>query len=108
MAKHKKYTPEQIVQLLRDMEIEQGKGLSQDDACRKVGITVQTFYRWRKDFGGMKTDQARRLRELEQENLKLKRVVADLVLDNSIRRIPTSSLPMATMDFQKKRSTPST
>lgn len=81
MAK-KKYTPEQVVKLLRDIEIEQGKGLSQDDACRKAGITLQTFYRWRKEFGGLKVDQARLLKELEFENNKLKKLVAELALDN--------------------------
>lgn len=79
-----KTNPEQIVKILRDIEIENGKGLSQDDACRKAGITLQTYYRWRKDFGGLKVDQARRLKELELENIKLKKIVADLVLDNSV------------------------
>lgn len=82
--KKKKYTPEQIVKILRDIEIHEGKGLTQDDACRKAGITLQTYYRWRKEYGGLKVDQARRLRELELENQKLKRVVADLVLDNQV------------------------
>jgi len=59
------YTPEQVVKILRDIEIEQGKGLSQDDACRKSGITLQTYYRWRKEYGGLQVDQACRLKELE-------------------------------------------
>lgn len=84
MANKKKYSPEAVVKILRDMEIEQGKGLSQDDACRKVGITLQTFYRWRKEYGGLQIDQARRLKELETENQRLKKVVADLALDNSV------------------------
>ena len=84
MAKKSKYSPEQIVKILRDMEIEQGRGLSQEDACKKSGITLQTFYRWRKEFGGLKVDQARRLKELESENNRLKKLVADLALDNSV------------------------
>lgn len=84
MANKKKHSPEQIVKILRDIEIEQGKGASQDDACRKVGITLQTYYRWRKEFGGLQIDQARRLKELENENGRLKKLVADLALDNSV------------------------
>lgn len=84
MANKKKHSPEAIVKILRDIEIEQGKGASQDDACRKSNITLQTFYRWRKEFGGLQIDQARRLKELENENSKLKRLVADLALDNSV------------------------
>lgn len=84
MANKKKQSPEAIVKILRDIEIEQGKGLTQDDACRKAGITIQTYYRWRKEFGGLQIDQARRLKELENENLKLKKLVADLALDNSV------------------------
>lgn len=84
MANKRKYSPEQVVKLLRDIEIEQGKGLSQEDACRKAGITLQTFYRWRKEYGGLQVDQARRLKELESENDKLKKLVADLALDNSV------------------------
>lgn len=84
MANKKKQSPEAIVKILRDIEIEQGKGLTQDDACRKSGITLQTYYRWRKEFGGLQIDQARRLKELENENLKLKKLVADLALDNAV------------------------
>lgn len=84
MANKKKQSPEAIVKILRDIEIEQGKGATQDDACRKAGITIQTYYRWRKEFGGLQIDQARRLKELENENLKLKKLVADLALDNAV------------------------
>lgn len=80
----RKYSPEQVVKILRDIEIEQGKGSSQEDACRKTGITLQTFYRWRKEYGGLQVDQARRLKELESENNKLKKLVADLALDNAV------------------------
>ena len=84
MANKKKASPEEVVKILRDIEIEQGKGLTQDDACRKAGITIQTYYRWRKEYGGLKVDQARRLKELDLENQKLKKLVAELALDNSV------------------------
>jgi putative transposase len=84
MANKKKRSAEEIVKILRDIEIEQGKGLSQESACKKASITIQTYYRWRKEFGGLGVDQARRLKELENENMKLKRLVADLALDNSV------------------------
>lgn len=80
----KKYNPEQIVQILRNIEIEQGRGATQEEAVKKSSITLQTYFRWRKEFGGLKTDQARRLKELEVENQRLKKVVADLALDNSV------------------------
>ncbi len=84
MANKKKRSAEEIVKILRDIEIEVGKGQSQDMACKKANITLQTFYRWRKEFGGLGVDQARRLKELETENMRLKKVVADLALDNSV------------------------
>jgi cell division protein FtsB len=80
----KKYTPEEIIQILRTVEIELGKGLSQEESVRKSGITVTTWNRWKKEFGGLRVDQAKRLKELEQENNRLKRVVADLSVDNQI------------------------
>ena len=84
MVNKKKQSPETIVKILRDFEIEQGKGLTQEEACKKAGITLQTFYRWRKEYGGLKIDQARRLKELENENTRLKKLVADLSLDYSV------------------------
>lgn len=80
----KRYTPEEIIQHLRTVELEQGKGLSLDQAAKKVGVVPQTIVRWRNEFGGLKVDQAKRLKELEKENSRLKRAVADLVLDNAI------------------------
>ena len=80
----KKYTPEEIIQLLRTAEIEQAKGLNQQDAARKIGITPVTLSRWKSEFGGLRVDQAKRLKELEQENTRLKKIVADLSIDNSI------------------------
>lgn len=80
----KKYTPEEIIQILRTIEIEQAKGLTQEEAARKSNITVNTFARWKKEYGGLRVDQARRLKELEQENHRLKKLVADLSIDNQI------------------------
>jgi len=80
----KRYTAEDIIGHLRTIEIETGKGLAIVDACRKLGITEQTYYRWKKEYGGLRVDQAKRLKSLEQENARLKRLVADLSLDNSI------------------------
>ena len=80
----KRYTAEAIIGHLRTLEIEMGKGLAVVEACRKLGITEQTYYRWKKEYGGLRVDQAKRLKGLEQENVRLKRLVADLALDNSI------------------------
>src|SRR6266571_9106362 len=80
----KRYTPEEILQHLRTVELETGKGLVVLDACRKLGITEQTYYRWKKEYGGLRVDQAKRLKGLEQEHVRLKRLVADLSLDNSL------------------------
>ena len=80
----KRYTAKEIIGQLRTIEIELGKGLVVVDACRKLGITEQTYYRWKKEYGGLRVDQAKRLKGLEQENARLKRLVADLSLDNSI------------------------
>ena len=77
----KRYKPEQIVTLLRQIEVEIANGKTTPHACRDAQITAQTYYRWRKEFGGLKLDQAKRLKELEKENAKLKRLVADLSLD---------------------------
>ena len=80
----KRYTPEEFLQHLRTVELDTGKGLAVPDACRKLGITEQTYYRWKKQYGGLRVDQAKRLKSMEQENARLKRIVADLSLDNSI------------------------
>ena len=80
----KKYSPEEIIQILRTVEIEQSKGVSQEEAARKAGITVVTLGRWKKEYGGLRVDQAKRLKELEQENARLKKLVADLSVDNQI------------------------
>ena len=80
----KRYAAEEIIGHLRTVEIELGKGLATQDACRKLGITEQTYYRWKREYGGLRVDQAKRLKTLEQENGRLKKLVADLSLDNAI------------------------
>src|ERR1019366_4628644 len=80
----KRYKPEQIVTLLRQIEVEIANGKTTPQACKEAEITQQTYYRWRKEFGGLKLDQAKRLKELERENSKLKRLVAELSLEKQI------------------------
>ena len=80
----RKHSTEQIIRKLREAEVELAKGRSVQDVCKQLGVTNQTYYRWRKEYGGIRTDQARRLKELERENGRLKKVVADLTLDNVI------------------------
>jgi len=83
MAKQR-FKPEEIILKLREVEIGQGKGLDTVTACRNVGITDVTYYRWRKEYGGMKIDQAKKFKELERENTRLKKIVADQSLDIEI------------------------
>ena len=78
------HSPEQIVRKLREVEVLSSQGSTIGQASRQLGITEQTYYRWRKQYGGMQVSQARRLKELEKENTRLKKLVADLSLDNSI------------------------
>ena len=78
------YTPEQIINKLREVEVLICQGATAPEASRKVGITEQTYYRWRREYGGMRIEQAKRLKELEKENARLKKLVADLSLDISI------------------------
>ena len=80
----RKYKPEQIVTLLRQVEVGLANGKSTPQACKEAEITAQTYYRWRKDFGGLKLGQAKRLKQLERENAKLKRLVAELSLEKQI------------------------
>ena len=77
----KRHSREEIIGKLREVEIRMGQGVSAADAVRGIGVTEQTYYRWRKEYGGLKLDQAKRLKELEKENARLKRAVADLTLD---------------------------
>jgi putative transposase len=80
----KGYTPEQIINKLREAEILLSEGASVAVMIKKIGVSDVTYYRWRKEYGGMRIDQARRLKALEQENSRLKKVVADFALDNAI------------------------
>ena len=80
----KRHTPEQIIRKLREAEVELAKGQTTADVVRKLEITEQTYYRWRKEYGGLRLDQAKRLKELEKENARLKRLLAEQALDNSI------------------------
>jgi len=80
----KNFTPEQIINKLREAEIHINQGISIAEASRKIGITQQTYYRWRKEYGGLRIEQAKRLKSLEKENGRLKKLVADLSLDNAI------------------------
>lgn len=80
----KSHTPEQIITKLREAEVLLAQGQTQAAVCKAIGITLHTYYRWRKEYGGLKVDQAKYLKELESENGRLKRLVADLSLDNAI------------------------
>jgi transposase-like protein len=82
--KKKEFTPEQIINMLREAEVLLSQGTTAVEVSRKLGITEQTYYRWRREYGGMRVEQAKRLKELERENTRLKKLVADLSLDNAI------------------------
>ena len=80
----KRYKPEQIIGMLREAEVELSRGQKVGQVCRTLGIAEQTYYRWRREYGGLKVSQAKRRNELERENTRLKRAVADLTLDKLI------------------------
>ena len=80
----RRHSAEQIVRKLRTAEVELARGATVKDVCKKLEITEQTYYRWRKEYGGLQVDQARRLKELERENARLKRLLADAELDKAI------------------------
>ena len=80
----KRFSAEQIVVLLRQIEVLMSQGKSPGVACREAGISQQSYYRWRKEYGGLEVDQARRMKDLERENVRLKRLVADLSLEKQI------------------------
>lgn len=82
----KRYTPEQIIRMLREAEVLISQGMTAAEAARQIGVVEQTYYRWRKEYGGMQVSQARRLKTLEKENLLLKRLVAEKELDIQILR----------------------
>ncbi len=80
----KSYKPEEVVAKLRQVDVLRGQGMAMVDAIRQIGVSEVTFYRWRKEYGGMKTDQLKRLKELEKENQRLRTAVSDLTLDKMI------------------------
>lgn len=82
----KRFSAEQVVTLLRQIEVLIAQGKSAPVACREAGISQQSYYRWRKEYGGLEIDQARRMKDLERENVRLKRLVADLSLEKQILR----------------------
>ena len=84
MSKRRKFTPEQIITMLREAEVLLSQGKTVKEVSRQLGIHEQSYYRWRKEYGGLKTTQAGKLKQLEKENSRLKQLVADLSLDNAI------------------------
>ena len=80
----KNFSPEQIINKLREAQIHINQGISISEASRKIGVTEQTYYRWRKEYGGLRIEQAKKLKSLEKENARLKKLVADLSLDKAI------------------------
>ena len=80
----KKHKPEEIIGKLREVEIVLAQGASTAEACRRIGVSEQTYYRWRKEYGGLEINQAKRLKSLEKENARLKKMVAELSLDKDI------------------------
>ncbi len=84
MGKQRRYTAEQIINKLREAEVLISQGKTIGEAARQLGVAEQTYYRWRSEYGGMKMDQARRLKDLEKENVRLKKAVAELTLDKLI------------------------
>ena len=80
----KRYNAEEVIHKLREADVLISQGRTVLDACKQLGVSEQTYYRWRKEYGGMKVDQAKRLKELEAENARLKRAVADLTVDKLI------------------------
>lgn len=83
MAK-KRYTPEQIVAKIREADVELAKGQTTPQVCKKLGVSEQTYYRWRREYGGLRLEQAKRLKALERENTRLKKLVADQAIDIAI------------------------
>ena len=80
----KKHTPDEVINKLREAEVALAQGSTVAEASRQIGVTEQTFYRWRSEYGGLRVDQVKRLKQLESENTRLKRAIADLTLDNQI------------------------
>ena len=80
----KRYKPEEVVNKLREVDVALATGKTVAEACRDIGVTEHTYYRWRREYGGLKVEQARRLKELERENTRLRKAVSDLTLDKLI------------------------
>jgi putative transposase len=80
----KRFKAEQIVMMLREVELQLAKGVNLDEACRSLGFSTHSYYRWRKEYGGLNVSQAKRLKELERENARLRQAVSDLTLDKLI------------------------
>ena len=93
MKNRQRFSAEQIVNKLRQADVELGKGTTVSRACKSIGVTEQTYYRWRREYGGLKVDQAKRLKELERENTRLKKLLAESELDKSILREAASLKP---------------
>ena len=86
----KRFKTEEIISKLREAEVVIAQGKTIPQACKQIGVTSQTYYRWRKEYGGLRMDQAKRFKEMERENARLKKLVADLSLDNDILREASS------------------
>ena len=84
MPRGTKFNPEEIIAKLREAEVELARGKKIPEVCQQIGVTEQTYYRWKKEYGGLRMDQAKRLKELEKENARLKRLLADAELDQAI------------------------
>ena len=84
LMSRKRHTPEQIISKLREAEVLIGQGKTTLEACKQIGVSEQTYYKWRKEYGGLRLDQAKRFKELERENARLKKLVADQALDMAI------------------------
>ena len=84
MSRGKRYKTEEIIKILREVEIHTGRGQTVEQSVRACGITEQTYYRWRKEYGGINIDQARRFKDMEKENERLRKAVSDLTLDKMI------------------------
>lgn len=93
MSRGKRFTAEQIITILREVEIYQGKGMTAEQAIRQCGVSEQTYYRWRKEYGGMQISQAKRLKDIEKENARLRKAVSDLMLDKMILEEALSGKP---------------
>jgi len=90
MPRGKRLSSEKIIVNLRIVEVELSKGVSVEKACKQIGVTPQSYYRWRKEYGGLEIDQAKRLKDLEKENARLKRLAADQALDNAMLKFSGS------------------